>query len=174
LLGIRPLPVIAALSLAGCALGPETYPLPAQRPQGFQAWELEPPFVEMKASNAAEYVVRDISPTPEGATWTFDHPELRFLLNSTSGLRFVADFGVPPVTMEQTGPVTISVRINGHPLGRIRCPAPGDRRFEKPVPPEWLDTTSYTRVEMEADKHFISPRDGVRLGFILHRAGFVE
>ncbi len=160
----------------GCSLPPAEYPIPVQQSSDFSPAEMERPFVDVRDVNAREYVVKDISAGPEDAPWrwTFEHPELRFALNTTRGLRFTADIGVTDGILRQTGPIVISVRVNGRLLGQVRAATPGDRHFEKAVPTEWLRTGEYTRVQVEADKVFVSATDGAKLGFTFYRAGFVE
>jgi hypothetical protein len=77
-------------------------------------------------------------------------------------------------TMAQTGPITVSFRINGQLLGEVHCPKPATMHFEKPVPASWLSTKKYTRVTILADKLFVSKIDGAELGFTLMKAGFEE
>jgi hypothetical protein len=158
----------------GCARIPDLHP-PEQRPAAPASWELDPPLAEMGAADAAEYIVRDVGAGEKGGAWrwTFERPELRFILNSTRGQRFQADFGVIAATLAQTGPITVSFEVNGRLLGRIRCATPGDRHFEQPVPAEWLSTREYTRVAIQVDPLFVA-ENGVKLGVPLHRAGFVE
>ncbi len=165
-----------ALLQAGCVRAPDSYPPPVQRSQTFARWELERPFVEMSAYDVQDFIVRDISPVLEGGTWrwTFERPELRFILNSTEGLRFAADVGAAAATLAETGPLTISFLVNDRLLGQMRCDTPGERHFEKPVPAAWLNKATYTRVVIHADKLFIAKADGAKLGFVLHRAGFLE
>ena len=39
--------------------------------------------------------------------WTGPRPTLRFVLKRVEGLKLVADYAVPDVTLEKTGPVTV-------------------------------------------------------------------
>jgi hypothetical protein len=130
----------------------------------------------MSAWDAPEFIVKDISAAPEGSgwRWTFERPELKFILNCTGHQTFTADFGVVGATLAQTGPVTISFRVNHRLLGEMYCATPGNRHFEKLVPASWLSTKEYTRVVIQADKLYVDESDGAKLGFTLYRAGFVE
>ena len=166
---------VPLLLAVGCVHAPDSYPPPVQDSHNLAPWELDPPFAEMNACDAPEYIVKDISATPEGTgwRWTFQRPELRFILNCTGGQKFTADFGIVGATLAQTGPITISFRINNRLLGEMYCATPGDRHFEKLVPAFWLSTKEYTRVVIQADKLYVAERDGAKLGFTLYRAGFV-
>jgi len=165
------------LILAGCSGAPEEFPPPLQR-QMPEPVEIKPhgPFVNMNDEDADEYIVRDIQPYVEGTgwRWTREFPELRFVLNRTKGLKFTMDFAFPEFNFNQTGPVTLSFFVNGQLLDKVRYTTPGDRRYEKPVPAAWLKPGPFTVVRIVVDPPWVSPRDGVRLGFVLHRAGFVE
>jgi hypothetical protein len=177
---LRWLPVLFAiltlLPVVSCKQASKSYPPPTQRSQSLAPGEVDPPFVEMCAHDANQYVVRDIDLTTDGRAWrwTFERPELRFILNCTEGQRFAVDFGVVGATLAQTGPIHISIQVNGRLLGKVYCPTPGDRHFEQAVPASWLSTTDYTRVVIQADKLFIAEADGAKLGFTLYRAGFIE
>jgi hypothetical protein len=105
------------------------YPPPAQRSLRLQPWELDPPFVEMDAADADDYIVRDISDHRSRWRWTYEHPELRFILNCTAGQTFTAEFVLAVDTLKETGPVTVSVLVNGHLLGKTYCATPGERHF---------------------------------------------
>jgi len=89
-------------------------------------------------------------------------------------MRLRVDFTIPDITYQQTGPVKITVHVGGHLLDTIDCPKPGQRVWEKAVPPEWLSTDVPVLVRMEVDKIWTSPSDGAQRGFILTRIGFVQ
>ena len=163
------------LLLAGCARAPTSFPLPPARELTLAPSELEPPVADMGAADLDEYIVKDIS-SNGGASWrwTMERPTLRFVLNCTSGQKFLADFGVVEATLKQTGPIAISFHVNGRLLGTVDCPTPGNRHFEKDVPSSWLSTAAYTTVVVQASKVFVAEEDGAKLGFTLSRAGFVE
>jgi hypothetical protein len=130
----------------------------------------------MNAPNADLYIVRDIAPVVESGTWRWalQHPELRFFLEQTAGLRFSLDLAVPEITFRHTGPVTISIRINGHPFQEVHCDEPGSRQFVWPVPSSLLMAGAINTVLFQPDKVWASPEDGTALGFILTEAGFLQ
>jgi hypothetical protein len=128
-------------------------------------------FVDFGKEDGVDYVVRDIDMGGD-ARWTRDHPQLKFRLEPKSGLRLVMDFIVVQETFLATGPVTVQVNVNDHPLESIRCTHAGDYRFEKPVPAEWVTSGGPTYVTAEAAPLWIAPSDGVHLGYLLLRAGF--
>lgn len=169
--------VAPLLWLFGCARIPDIYAPPIEREPltGPEKFALGP-LVRMSDSNADAHIVRDISRTVEGGGWRWAHqrPELRFRLQTTENLKFVMDFGVPETTYRDTGPIKVSVFVNGQLLDVIPVDKPGDRHFEKPVPGSWLRTDGDTKVAAEVDKPWVAPADGAKLGFTLSRAGFVH
>ncbi len=169
--------VVAALILWGCTNIPDSYAPPMQRKPLTGPLPSQPGhFVNMGDPNAGAYLVQDISNTAEGAgyRWAYRRPELRFVLGKTDNLKFVMDFAIPAITMQQTGPVTISFFINGQPLDKVRYDTPGEKHYEKPVPASWLRMDEPTLVATEIDKLYIAPHDGAKLSFVISRAGFTE
>lgn len=129
----------------------------------------------MSDPSADLHIVRDVSDTVEGGSWrwTYERPELRFWLDSTANLKLAVDFQCSGLTLEKTGPVTISFYVNNRLLGSTRCAEAGGYHFEKAVPPSWVNTTAPVSVAAQADKFWIAPSDGKKLGFILIKAGFI-
>jgi hypothetical protein len=130
----------------------------------------------MSAPDVADYIVEDVLTGSNSDTWLWamQRPVLRFRLPTTRAMKLLVDLTVPEITFQQTGPVTIRFFVNDHLLGTERYDSPGARTFEKPVPPEWISTEAPVMVRMEIDKMWVAPTDGVRRGFILSRAGFVQ
>jgi hypothetical protein len=174
---LEPIFIAAAVILsAGCSREPDAYPPPFQRPAVGGEQQRVGRFVNMNDDNAGLYLVRDIQDNLEGTGWRWAHdrPELRFLLDKTSGLSFAMDFSFPEPNFKQTGPVTVTFFVNGRQLDKVRYATPGDKHFEKAVPAGWLRTGDYTVCRAEVDPPWVAPTDKVRLGFVLVRAGFVE
>lgn len=141
----------------------------------FERRDLDPPFMDATAVDAADSVVKDIDLSNGIADrrWTRERPELRFLLNSTEGQKFVADVIVEEYVLVRTGPLNVTVWINGNRLESWRFDKSKETHLEKPVPASWLKTGEYTYVVLQPDKVFTGG-DGVKFGFSLYRAGFVE
>lgn len=174
---MRPALLLTALALAGCVKYPEPYRPPIQRrPMELTETNRLKHFVNMSAPDAMNYVVADVMPElhDDNWRWTLKSPTLQFQLPSTQSMRFRADLTIPDITYQQTGPVKITIYIGGHLLDTIDCPKPGQRNWEKAVPPEWLTTDTPVLVRMEIDKLWTAPADGVQRGFILTRIGFVQ
>jgi hypothetical protein len=124
---------------------------------------------------AGAYIVRDVSATTEGGSWrwTYRRPELRFFLPDTEHLKFVMDFAFPERLFRQTGPVTLTFRINGQTLDTVRYEQGGHQRFEKPVPPSMV-RIGENFVAIVPDRVWVSETDGAELGFVLSQVGFAE
>jgi hypothetical protein len=174
---IRVFPALAAAILGGCANAPESYPPPIQRPSLPDAEvSAGQTLITMDAPNAESFFVRDISPHLEGGAWrwTNERPELRFLLPPSARLKAVLEFHIVPATFEKTGPVAVSVYVNGTLIGRISCPRPGPYFFRQLVPSGVLKAGEYNILAAEPNKIYVSDLDGAKLGFTLYRAGFAE
>ncbi|HEX8984899.1 MAG TPA: hypothetical protein VF767_05705, partial [Bryobacteraceae bacterium] len=108
-----------------------------------------------------------------GWRWTREQPRLCFLLPHARGWAFSMDFSFPVRNFEDTGPVTVTFLVNGRVLDKVRYTQPGEQHFEKAVPAAWLRAGEETVAGADIDPPWIAPSDKVRLGFVLHRAGFV-
>ena len=172
----RPYILLPLCLLAGCANIPDSYAPPIQR-KPLTGAEPSPigTFVNLGEPSADAYIVRDITGHAESSwRWTRKRPELRFFLDSVERLKFKADISIADVTLKETGPVTISIFINGHRLDTVKYTSAGRKEFEKPVPPAFLLPKSVNLAALEIDKVWVSKTDGAVLGFILTSAGFTE
>ncbi len=161
------------LALAACSSLPDTYAPPVQRePLQLAERSALGPYISMGAPNAGAYIVRDIADTAAAGTWrwAFRRPELRFFVPANP-VKFAMDFALAGQIF--SGPVTLSVFVNGKLLDRFRYEKPGSYRLEKAVPPELIEAGAENRVTIESDKVWTS-KDGPPLSFILVSAGFQE
>jgi hypothetical protein len=83
------------------------------------------------------------------------------------------DLTFPDQTFAQTGPVELTIRLNGKEFDRVRYAKAGSQQYAKEVPWEWLRPDAVNTVGLEPDKTAAGP-ERERLGFVLSRAGFVE
>src|SRR5207248_11526855 len=114
------------------------------------------------------------SPGRDHHRWAFQHPELRFKVSGTSHLIFAAEFAIPEVTFKSTGPVTITIAVNGREVGSFRATHSGDYRMQLPVPAGAVEAGKEVHVTMETRPRWISPEDGAQLSFYLRGAGFIR
>jgi hypothetical protein len=149
------------------------YPPPIQRspPCGVDPAKLGS-FARMSDPGARTHIVRDILDDPR-ATWTYERPMLMFGVDKREAVKFVMHFVIPDVVLAQTGPLTLSVWINARLLGQQIYKTPWTvQTFEQSVPADFFGSYRLAAVEIKTDKHFITPNEGVKLGFLLVDAGF--
>lgn len=152
---------------------PETYAPPVQR----QPFENFRPYrdlllVDLGTLDADSHIVRDIPKDGQGSwRWTGEHPAVEVTLRSVENVTYLIDFSMADATLKDTGPVTLTFDVNGHELGSATYRSAGSYHFEKAVPREWLEVGKPTEVGASIDKMWVSPTDGVKLGFILSHLG---
>jgi len=163
------------LLAAACGCQPGSFAPPPQRSSA-AGWEPGnfASFVAMDDALADDYIVRDIAAERGVFRWAFLHPELRFRVSDSRKLKFAAEVAIPEVTFKDTGPVTITILIEGKPLATLRCPRAEKYQIEKPVPPDWVQAGKVVHVTFETEPRWISPLDGAQLSFLLYSAGFIS
>ncbi|MCC7154837.1 MAG: hypothetical protein IT161_09710 [Bryobacterales bacterium] len=169
--------VCLPLLLAGCTKIETVYAPPIQRvPANEWAKGRLKPFITMDSPDAMDHVVEQVVPALESGLWrwTLQKPTFQFMLPETKGMKLRVDLTVPELTLKQTGPVTIQFFVQGRLLDRLTIDKPGDHRFLKPVPEDWLGTEMPVVVRLEIDKMWKSPVDGIERGFIVTRLGFAQ
>lgn len=165
--------LLITLAPAGCNRYPDSYPPPIQRASAPDR-SFYKHFLAVNDPDASAFLIKDIGGLENGAwRWTGQRPELRFVLERVNNLKFTMDFTIAGATFEKTGPITVSILINGHPLDSVKYATPGEKHFSKEVDPAWLKVNEDTVVAAEIQPPWIS-KDGIRLGVILVQAGFVE
>jgi hypothetical protein len=82
-------------------------------------------------------------------------------------------FLIPEIVTSQTGPLTLSVWINDRLLSQQVYKTSGKQSFEQSVPADLFGLYRLTAAEIRTDKHYVTPKDGVKMGFLLVDAGFV-
>jgi hypothetical protein len=166
-------PLIAAVVLCGCRDVPD-YPVPEQSPAFEDFKSHTPHVVDMSHPGTSSLYVRDILDSEQPWRWTLQRPAVKVKVATARDLNYVIDFALSPVTMKDTGPVTIAFTVNDQVLDRVRYDSPGQKHFEKPVPPDWIEAHKDTIAGAEIDKVWVSKDDGARLGFLLMRIGLIE
>jgi hypothetical protein len=165
------------LFLTGCVSIQDSYAPPIQRKSldigdhdGLRS------FIHVNDPVAPLHFVRDVGPDVHDGSWrwTVQYPTLRFVVKKQPGLKLVVDYTVPELTLRDTGPVTFRFFVNAHPIAEVLHQTGGGQRLEKPVPVEWLRDDRNAILAMEIDKLWVSKADGLKFGFILTSAGFIE
>ncbi|MGP0074701.1 MAG: hypothetical protein ACLPWF_22545 [Bryobacteraceae bacterium] len=166
--------LVSMLLLAGCDRLPESYPPPEQR-HPVAGSNPDAMMVEMSDPDANLHIVKDVyGPSNPSWRWTAQNPTLQLLVLNTDNLKFYADFAIWDDGFKVTGPLEIAYLVNGRLLDKVRYTTPGEKRFEKPVPADWVAPDSDTTLAMSVDKLYVAPRDGVKFGVILVRMGFKQ
>ena len=173
---MKRLTLAVIVGLTGCVNIPDSYAPPVQRrPVSGPDTSRLKHFIAMNDPAAEDHFLNDIGALEGGAwRWTRQNPTLRFVLPTTRGLKFVADFSVSSDTLKETGPITIAYFVNGHALDSVRYEKAGEQHFEKAVAAEWLDEGQDVVVKLALDKVYVAPADGAKLGVTILRAGFAE
>lgn len=169
--------LLVTIASTGCVGIQDTYAPPEQRkPLNVEDPSPLKPFVDMNDAGAPAQFIRDISPALEGGTWrwTQQRPTLMFSIPTGKGWKFAADFTISDLTFAQTGPVTMTITVNGQKLDETLYDKPGYKHFEKPVREDWLRAKAENIVTMEVDKVWVAPTDKATLGFVLTRCGFIR
>jgi hypothetical protein len=172
---LRLLLLTSVLVLGACQNMPEPYAPPEQR----QPIEVARPYrvsrvVNMDDGDAPAYFVRDVLALNGNWRWTGRRPALHIPVKSNEKLHYMIDFTLPEVTFKVTGPVTVTFYVNDHVVGSQHYTAFGMEHFDAAVPDGLVAANSEATVGAEVDKVWVSPTDGVELGFILHRIGLKQ
>lgn len=161
----------ASLFLAGCSRHPATpplVPLPAQRTL-VSAPDLpyQRDFVFFSEARASALILRDIA--PEGIErWTGPHPAMRFPIPAPGPYLAEVRVHAAKATLKDTGPITLTLRLDGRPIASLRVSDDGPRTLSSPV----SISQSSAELSFTIDKPWVSPADGVKLGVLLQAMGF--
>lgn len=117
--------------------------------------------------------MRDVRLDARIASWTGAHPAFQFTPSSAENLDFYLEFGISQTTFNDTGPVTLTIRINGEVIDSPRFTKAEEYEYSHPVTPALLRARSPVLAEVDIDPAWIAP-DKEKLGILLYTAGFVE
>lgn len=163
---------MACALLCGCGGG--YVALPEQRPESSGKDPAETPhFVHMSEPRADSHIVKDIAKGPGAGwrRWAGASPELMFRLDAGKRWNVESVLSIPDAVRAQTGPVRLSVRVNGQEVGVAAFESGEERTIAFPAP-EGIG--GETRLEFVPDRVFVSAADGAKLSFLLRAAGFRE
>jgi hypothetical protein len=119
-------------------------------------------------------VLEDVVDEPEanGRRWTGPHPAFSFMLTSSDDLDFHMSFSVHSRTFADTGPVTLSIHVNGELIDRPRFDTAGEREYSHPVTSRLLQKQNPVIVRIDVDPPWVAPEEGKKLGILLFAIGF--
>jgi hypothetical protein len=161
------------LCLSACDRLPESYPPPQQR-HPIPGLNLGPDamMVQIGPPAADPFIVKDIYGSANISwRWTRKDPTVRIPVLAADDMRFSTDFAIWDQGFKSTGPLTISFLVNGRLLDKVRYTTPGEKHFEKPVPPDWLAGQHEVTAGLSIDKLYTAPDSGAKFGVILVRLG---
>jgi hypothetical protein len=122
-----------------------------------------------------EHVVADVHAEPGGLiAWTGRTPTFRFRIGSANKLVLAMRYGVNDRTFRDTGPVTLTIKVNGQQIDRFRKDAPGGYLYEHAVPPALIHADAELNVSIEVDPVWMAPDDKAELGIRLEAIGFYQ
>jgi len=110
----------------------------------------------------------------EERKWTTDKIRFRFQLSSFAGRDFYMQYSVHDVTFRQTGPVRITIALNGATFDSFVKTAPDDYEYKHAADQIALPPNQPFEVTLTIDPPYIAPDDGARLGILLTTIGFVD
>ncbi len=156
----------------GCNSGKQFHPLPAQvvaisdqDPGGL------PRRVSFGDTDANDYIVDGIN-GGDAFRWTREHPQVRLLRPAGPDCTFYMKFRLAERTMEDTGPVTIQVKMNGRQFKSYRYEAAGVYLIEDPCPVSEESIPGPTLIEAGSTPMWTSPDDGAKLGYLIQEIGY--
>ena len=133
------------------------------------------PWVKSAGSGAERHFLRGFMPGSDNRwRWTFNKPVMLFHVRKGENTRFVMNFVISPRTFPQTGSQTLTVLVNGKPIGARRYVSVGEQTFDQPVPADLLREDGIALVQTDLDRYYISPDDQQKLGYLFVRGGFVQ
>ena len=132
-------------------------------------------WIEIGLPDADRHMLRDFQErsNPNVFRWTYERPALLFYVLKRENARFKMDFLLPSKVFQATGPIRLTVFVNGQKIGERTYDSPERQSFEQAVPPGLLRSGGITLVETVLDKYYRSPDDGQKLGYLFVRGGFL-
>ncbi|HUQ91835.1 MAG TPA: hypothetical protein VM120_09145 [Bryobacteraceae bacterium] len=165
------------LNVSACAPAGEWYAPPIQRVFNPEAERrVVGTSISMQSPDVERYILKGLLPANKGDRWRWanQRAEIRLQPESTKNRKFFMEFVIADATFKETGPIRMSFFADGQPIGNVRYDQPGEKRFVTEVAEGLLKPYEPMVIAAEADKVFVSPQDGMKLGFLLVRAGFTE
>jgi hypothetical protein len=120
-------------------------------------------------------MIRDFMAVPPGRwRWTYEHPALLMAAPKRSNTKFSMDFVIHSATFKETGPIRLSVFINGQKIGEKLYTSAENQNFSATVPEAALRDDGIALVETRLDKYYKSPEDGQKMGYLFLRAALTS
>jgi len=105
--------------------------------------------------------------------WTGDTARFRFCVRDLSASDLYLRYAAPEVTFRQTGPVRVSIDVNGKPFDSFLRTAPGDGEYRHPAAGIPAKPFEPFVVSIRIDPPYVAQDDNAKLGILLDEIGFV-
>jgi hypothetical protein len=163
--------VAGTFALLACKERAEFSHLPRQYEPSAQDLPIpDVPLLVMGTTSAAENVVGGMSDEESEWPWSDEHPRFRCFLRDRGPWQFILQFFATNDTLKDTGPVTVTVSINGAPFSKFLVEKAGIARYEHDVPAE-NPLSGRADIDLTINPFWTST-DGTRLGILIHSIGF--
>ena len=170
---------LASIAMCSCMRPPDAYPPPPQyvMPPGPEppasTYIRTEPLLVMSEPDINPHILQDVIESPDGEEWrwTNQHPQLSLSLDRVEKLNFYMRFTLVAETLRDTGPVTLTIRIDDRVLARPKFDRPGNFEFRQAVPAAMLTTQRPVIIAVDVDPPWTSP-EKTTLGIYLHSIGF--
>lgn len=164
--------LIAALLLAGCG---GLVPMPEQQPVVQAEDPPDPRFlVRVIVPSSSRRIVKDIDGPPALYRWTGAEPTVKVKLPDGDPWLAQMELAVAEATLKETGPVTVSLWVNGREIGQARYEKPGEQTLSIPLPKDVLPNGGEATLMARIDPVWVAPSDGAKLGVLLKAMGFAR
>ena len=164
------------LALAACAPDIRFAPPPQKTlPQGVER-PIVHPSIDMSDLRSEGFIIQDVLTLdgPSEFAWTNHRPRFQVWLDDGASRVFRMRIGVPEETFTSTGPVTVSVLVNGQRIAAPRFDQPGMHDYECPVAEALLAEHSPAIVGLDIQPVFLDPRTHKELGVLLYLIGLPQ
>ena len=173
---VHPWPILflcaCFLSLGGCSPEIEYRP-PSQKamPPG-----QDPPrirdVIRMADPDADAFIAQDVLQGAGGSfRWTGQRPRFKVWLNEPGGREFLMRFALISGNFQETGPVTVSITVNGRLLAAPVFAAAREYEYRHPVAETWLAAPAPIVLGLDIAPVYVAKADGVKLGVYLECIG---
>jgi len=109
----------------------------------------------------------------EERKWTDDQPRFQFRVSTLAACDLYLRYSVPEVTFRQTGPVRVTIQVNGKIFDSFVRSAPGDGEYRHPADGIIAEPFEPLIVALRIDPPYVAKDDNAKLGFQLEQIGFV-
>ena len=116
-------------------------------------------------------ILRDVleAQGPWQTVWVADRPALLLRAKETERRVLTMQIVTHGMVLGKVGPQSLTVRLNGHELGRQTYPTEGQHTYRQKIPAEWLQPGGMVLVEILPDRWWVAPDDGQKLSVLLGR-----